>query len=1011
MKSLVSVSLKRPVTIMAFYLLVVALGVVAYVRLPVALLPDLQYPVLVVWTPYPDVAPERVERAVTRPVEDAVAGIPGLLDVTSRSQVGGSLVRLRFGWNHDLDLAFLEAREALDRQTGAFPEEAERPVILQVDPSDRPILAIALQPAGDPDPSPQALRRLKDVGREVISRRIEQLPGVARVRVSGGYERELSVRIDPDGPAQYGISVQDVKSALDNTNVALPGGVIRRGALQYAVTVSGEFEGVADIERVLIPRNNGPPIRLAEIASVVDGVAERRGLVRLNGRETLLLLVDRTPEANTVRTAAEVRRVLGEIQEEFPELSLEVVIDESRFVRESIAGIAQSLLWGGLLAVLVLLFFLRRPRALLAVGLAVPLSLIMTLVAFDLVGVSINLISLSGLALGIGLLVDNSIVVVENAARLRADGAAPFAAARDGARQVAGAILASTLTTISVFIPITFIEGAAGRLFRDQSFAVVISLACSLFVALTVIPLVISRDDRSFATTTPRRRFLELYEDVLQWALDRRGLVLGVSAALILIGGVVLGVLPREVVPGTDQGRLEAEISLAPGSDLPSLERSVSAIEANLLGEDGIDQVLSDLGERDQTQLELDPRPPYEGALTIMTAGKAVDVIPAVREAAAGLAVELDVRSAQTQLGALLESGDADLFIDLVSERREEATRAVPRLLEELRSSDALENVRLLDDAAVPAYIVELDRDNMARYGADAQSVAAAFQAATRGTWATELHAVGDDTPVTVFAGYENGSLDRVLDAQVGTRVGALPLRRFVRVEKTVLPAALVRVGRAPVVRLAADVARGSDLAAAEKAAARAAPAGIRTAVRGVNEEFRQGVRAIGWSLLVSVLLVFLILAAQFESLRLPLAVIAAVPLALFGVALVLALTGQTVNLMSMTGCIVLVGIVVNDAIIKVDLANQYRAEGFGVREAIVRAGHDRFRPVWMTTITTVLGLFPLAVGIGAGAELRAPLGIVVVGGLLAATTLTLVVTPVLYTFLVSEQNEPDASP
>jgi len=1085
MKALIRLCFRRPVAVGAVTALLVALSAVAYVRLPVALLPDLGYPALTVWTAYPDVPPERVEQTVTEPVEEAVAGTEGLERVTARSQLGGSLVELRFDWNTDLDRALLGVREQINRLGDRLPEAAEQPVVLRVDPSDRPIMMLALrgaqtdtstvQRAADEQKAPQNLVRLREVGREVVSRRLEQLRDVARVRVTGGYQREVRVRVDKDRLAALGLSLGDVEQALDRSNVVLPGGTIRRGPFRYAVEMSGEFQSAEEVAQTVISRRAGTPtqsprgppqasgagskpIRLREVASVTMGVQERRGLVKYDGQEALLLLVERRPDANTVRAAEEVRLALQTLEQELSGVQLDVVVDQSVFIERAIGGVVQAVVLGGLLAVVVLFAFLRRLRPLMAVAVAVPLSLALALVGFELMGVTFNLIALSGLALGVGLLVDNAIVVVENVARLREEGLGPVEAAQQGAEEVAGAIGASTLTTISVFLPITFVEGLAGRLFQDQSLAVVASLLASLLVAVTVVPLIVRTgegaveergvlmsgaitfveglagrlfQDQSLAvvasllasllvavTVVPlivrtgegaveergalMTGAIETYERALRGCLDHPGSVLA-GALVVLVGAGALGLtLPREVVPSADQGRVEAHLTLEPGVDLPIVETRAASVARTARRAVGATHVLSDLGERSSARLELDPRPPYEADLTFLLPDsvRAQRAAAHLQDASFPSDVTVEVRPAKTRLEELLSPAESDLLIDLVAEDRRRADATLDTLLQRLRARPELAGVRRAEAAEVPAYRLRLKREVMARYGVRPEAVGRALEAAARGREATALRQVGREIPIVVHS-RDVTSIDALLQRSIETPNGRLPLRRFVRAESATLPAALLRSGQAPIVRLVADVAENRGLSeavgAVQSTLASTLPPGVRGQVGGANRAFRESLRAVGWSLLLSLLLVYLILTAQFERLRQPFVILAAVPLATAGVAAVLWVTGQTINLMSLTGCVVLVGIVVNDAIIKVDFINQRRERGMSLRDAIEAAGRARFRPILMTTITTVLGLLPLALGLGAGAEIRAPLAIAIVGGLLSATVLTLLVVPVLY--------------
>lgn len=1011
MRAFINLCFQRPVGVTAVYILLMVLAAVAYVRLPIALLPDIRFPTLAIWTAYPDVPPERVERSITERIEEAVAGTQGVRRSTARSLLGGSLVQLDFGWNTNLDLAMLEVREQLDRLGEALPDEAERPLVLRVDPNDRPILLVALREptTADVRGSRDDLVALKQLGRDVIVRRLEQLDAIARVTITGGYERRIEVRLDADRLATHDIGLQQVSSALQQANVALPGGMIRRGPFRYAVEVSGEFQDLDDIADTIIGYAGRAPIRLREVAEVREGVEDRRGMVRLNGDETLLLLVERKPDANTVEAAAAVRQTLAELEAELPRVQLDVVVDESQFIQAAIGGVSQSVWFGGCLAIIVLFIFLRRWRVMVAVAVAVPLSLGVTLVLFDAFDVSFNLISLSGLALGVGMLVDNAIVVVENIARLREQGLGPIEAAKQGVVEVAGAITASTLTTIAVFLPLTFVEGLAGRLFRDQSLAVVCSLIASLGVALTVVPLLAAKDKRPSAPlpSVPQMGWgMRRYDQALRWALAHRGVVLSGTLLLLLMSGWVGWYLPREVVPKTDQGRVDVHLTLPPDADLPLLSTRADDLTRTFEPEPGVRFVLEDLGERDEARLVLDPRPPYEGnLLLILEDGFRVDALETTIAALAQPSdVTVEVKPVKTQLERLLAADEADLFIDLITEQRTDAEAVADRLLLALQNEPALANVRFAEVLEVPAYRLHFQRDAMMRFGVTAPTLAGYLEAAARGRHATELRTINEEIPI-VLRSSNIDSIERLLQEQVPTPNGLFPLRTFIEAEFITLPASLFRSDQKPILRILADIALSADLAAAERAIqallAQDLPPQVRGQTGGANDAFRDSLQAVGWSLLISVLLVYLILAAQFESLLQPLIILFTVPLAAAGVALVLWVTGQSINLMSLTGCVVLVGIVVNDAIVKVDFINQRREQGLSLHQAILEAGHDRARPILMTTLTTMLGLLPLALGFGDGAELRAPLAIAIVGGIGSATALTLFVVPVLYRLLL----------
>lgn len=1015
MQSLIAHLLRRPVGLTAFYLLLLSLATLALARLPVALLPSVTYPSLVIWTPWAEVSPEQVERGVTEPVEQAVAALPGLVDLTSHSQLGGSLVRLDFGWNADVDLVALEARSHLDRVAGRLPEGAGRPLVLRVDPGDRPILVLAVgvgtaspMPEGGPGRAPELATLIEGrrIARQAVARRLEQLDGVARVRVTGGHEEEIQVRLDADRMAAYGLDLLHVEQALRATDVSLAGGTLRKGPYRYPVEVSGELRDRAEVAATVISPPGRSPVRLREVAEVREGIARRRGLVRHDGREVLLLLVERRPDANTVETAAQVRRELAALRKELPGVSLEVVVDESTFIRAALGGVVQALLVGGLLALLMLFAFLRRLRMLGAVAVAVPFSLAVALVLFDHLGMSLNLISLGGLALGVGLLVDNSIVVAENIARLREGGLDPFQASVQGAAQVAAPITASTLTTLAVFVPLTFAEGLAGRLFRDQSLAVACSVGASLLVALTAVPALTSREGAAGRRAgaqprpAPPSPGLRFYEWALDRCLARPGRVGAGVAAFLLLSMALAWHLPRQVTPEADEGRLRVRLTLPPDADLPLLSARSTHLETYLKGLPGVSHILADLGERDDARLELDPRPPYAGELTVVlhSGTETAALLEAIRTWPAPADLQVEAHPVRPRLATLLTAGEGDLFVDLVGDRRQITDRVQATLLAALRRRPELAHVTLETPAAASGYDLTFRRDAIVRLVARPEDLDRHLEAAARGREVARLQRLREEIPVVLRTAGAT-SVQDLLGRWVPAGERRLPLSTFVQARPTSRPVRLSRRGQAPVVRILVERTPGVDLGAAiasiEAATGTVLPAGVRLRTGGAGEAFRQSLGAVARSLVWSVLLIYLLLAAQLESLWQPLVVLAVVPLAVGGVALGLALMGQSWNLMSLTGCVVLVGLAVNDAILKVDFIQSCRARGASLGMAVRQAGRYRYRPILMTTLTTTFGLLPL--GLGAGGSLGAPLGLAILWGLGVATLLTLLVVPVLF--------------
>jgi HAE1 family hydrophobic/amphiphilic exporter-1 len=1059
------------------FLAVVLLGIISFVRLPIDLLPDVSYPRLVVYTSYPDVAPAEVERLITERVEAQAAAVPGVERVTSVSREGVSLVTLRFAWGTDMDFAMLNVRERLDNIRESLPETASRPRILRVDPESEPVMAISV--AGGAD-----LWATKEAAESVFRRRLEQLDGVAEAAVTGGLDREIQVEVDSRLMDSYGLTFDQVAQALALANISAPGGTIMRGRYRYPLRTLGEFQTVEEIQDVVVARQRDPSagaegfrlIRLSDIGRVIDGFAERESIARYNGHESVGILVFKESGANTVQVAEAVQGTLDQLREEYPDYQLDVASSQAGFIADSISNVVQALVFGGILAFLVLFLFLRDPRYPVAIALAIPISVVGTFALMEAFNVSLNIMSLGGLALGVGMLVDNSIVVLENIFRHREElGEDAVYSAGKGAEEVQRAITASTLTTVSVFGPIIYVEGVAGELFGSLSLAVAFSLLASLVVALTLLPALAARFDLpgvgKVEATVPAEkggkkggvlrkagrgalwlirspllllaflwsvlrqllgywgemagqilsrtfgpflrafdrwfdRFAARYHQVLEWSLDHRGRVMALSMAT-LVGSVLVGILlDRDLLPNVDQGSFDVRLEMPEGTSLPATSATADRIEAALLEDPGVEAVFSRIGKDVRSYAESEEASGVNTALFQVRLRDGVST-PHVLERVRHLegrfpdaALSFETGQA-TALGQMLGGVDADIAVRV---RGEDLDRTFPRaeavraLLHELPE---LGNVRLGTERGQPEIQVEILRDVAARYGIDPRSIAETVERAMRGDRATEF--VDFDRKIGIVVRLPD-SLRYAQETLQDLRVQGVPLRELVSVHEAVAPSEVHREDQGRVVTVYADVVSGGldgAITAVQQTLRQLPPErGVRVEVGGENEEMRRSFRDLAFAFGLALLLVYMILAAQFESFVHPFTILMAVPLAVVGAVLALLLTGEGINTMSLIGAVILVGIVVNDSIVKVDFINQARDLGMPLREAILEAGRVRLRPIVMTTVTTVLGLTPMAMGIGRGADLRAPLAIAVIGGLLVATLLTLIVIPVVYSLV-----------
>lgn len=1017
--SLPRLAIQRPVAIAMLFIALVFLGALSASRLPVDLLPDIAYPKLIVYTGYPDVAPAEVERFVTEPVEQQVATVPGVERVESMTREGASLVVLRFAWGTDMDFAALNVREKIDALRDVLPERAARPVVLRTDPRSEPVMAISI--AGD-----VSLWDLKELGETVFRRRLEQIDGVAEAAVTGGLEREIQVDVDHARMDSYGITLQQIEAALQGANASAPSGTIRRGRYRYALRTIGELQTVDEIGRVVIaqqaPGGTRPDgrILLRDVATVTDGFRERESLARYNGAESVGLLIYKESGANTVRVAERVEEALGQLRAEYPEVALEVASSQSGFVAEAIANLVQEMILGAILAFLVLVLFLRDARYPIAISLAIPISVITTFALMHATGISINIMSLGGLALGVGMLVDNSIVVIENVFRHRERGLGAAAAAALGTAEVQRAITAATLTTIAVFGPIVYVEGVAGELFAALSFTVAFSLLASLFVALTLLPMMAARWEQDASPSAPsalRARlmaplhafdrwfdgFTLRYRGWLESALAHRGRVVLTCLGLLLLTVPFALTLDRSVLPDVDQGGFRARLTLPRGTPLETTASLAAQLESIVLADDDVAAVFSRVGRQTAIAgIEEEESGLHTAVLDVrLASGARTDrVLDRLRPQLASMpagSIALETGQA-TALGALLGAGEADIAVRVRGNDLDASLAYAEQIRERISGFAGLANVRVGTELGQPEFRIEIDRERAASYGLEPQRIAREIETYMRGTEATQFVDFDRRIPVVVRLPED---ARRSLETLATLSLDGVPVHELIRIQEGVGPVEIRRLDQSRYVPVFADVRKGGvDQAVGEirtASAALAAPPDTRIEIGGENEEMQRSFRHLALAFVLAVILVYMILAAEFESFVHPFTVLLSIPFALIGAVLALWLTGGGVNTISLIGVIILTGIVDNNAVVMLDLVSQLRAQGASTRQALLEAAQARLRPILMTTLTTMLAILPMALAIGAGGALQAPLGIAVFGGLFTATALTLIALPVAY--------------
>ena len=1034
---LTAMSVKRPIGVAVIATAITIIGWIAVDKLPVDLLPEVDFPRISVVTSYAGVGPEEIENLITRPIEQAVSTIDGVTTLEAESAEGLSRVQLQFDWGTDLEAAVNDVRAALDRLGDRLPEDAERPNVLKFDISAMPIATLGLSGSGDP-------RRLRYLADELLTRRLERIPGIASVQVNGGRVREIRVELDVDRLIALGVTGQQVVQALNNDNANVSAGDMGDSGREVLVRTVGELSSVDDILNVLVtrrsgrsttgqdlPNASGRPVYVRDVATVTDAFQEIKSEQWVDGEPGIVMRVSKQSGSNTIEVVELMRAEITRINAEYDgRLRVIVVADSAQYIDASVTNVSETAVFGALLAVLVLLFFLRDLRATFVIALSIPFSVMATFALMFFSGYSLNLISFGGLALGIGMLVDNSIVILDNIYRKRDEGMSPEVAAVLGAREVTGAIVAGTLTTVAVFAPVVFLGGFAGIFFAEMASVVVFSLLCSLAVAVTLVPTLAARLLR--ARTKKRgvftrlsnlleRAFIALengYVRVLEATLARRWL--GVAFAVVLFAGSVrlMSSVEVELMPETDEGLLDVDVELPIGTPVERTREVIRNLEARILAvvtPDEIDNVVSSAGPDNPYR----PGGGHEGEVEVTLVPSSqrergsADILAAVRKATSGIPdARIRVRQRTTNfLQRLMRGSQGErLVVDIRGHDLATAAALGERVEKLLKAIPGVADVRVGREEGLEERTVRIDAARAADLGLQRPEIAQTLETYVLGRVATRLRQDGDEYDVRVMLRESDRADTTQLNSlPILTPRGVAPLSAVAEVGAQRGPGSISRQGQERVLTVVAglgDRPLGEVVADIEAALADfEEPNGFSVAMAGETREQEGVFSGLGIGGLLAILLVFAVMAIQFESLRHPLLIMTSVPFGFVGVVLTLVITGTTFSLNAFLGSIVLVGIAVNNAIVLLDAANMLRREeGMATRPAIVEAARRRLRPILMTTLTTVLAMLPIAMAIGEGSEVQAPLARVVLGGLLVSTIITLVLLPTLYVLTEGER-------
>ncbi len=1009
-------SIKRPVTILMCVFIVLLLGFVSLSKIPIDLMPNIEFPIAIVSTSYSGVGPQEVESIVTNTIENAIASVGNVKSIQSQSSEGNSLVIVEFNSGTDMDFAALEMREKIDMVKNFFPDEVSAPIVMKMDPSMMPILNLSVTNGLDD-------AELKNFVEDKIQPRLERLDGVASISVSGGNTREIKVNVDPDKLSGYGLSTSQIIQSLQTENLNQPGGTVEYGDKKLLVRSTGEFKSLNDIKNVPIILPTGNTIYIRDVAEVEDGIKTISSYTRTDRKDSIGISVSKQSDANTVQVINSIKEEVTKLQNEYSNIKISIVFDQGEFIEQAINGLANNLIIGGLLAVLVLFIFLKNGRTTLIIGTAIPVSVIAAFTMIYFAGIKLNMISLGGLTLGVGMLVDNGIVVLENIYRYRTEGHSRIEAAMLGTQEVSGAVIASTLTTIVVFLPIVFTEGITAEIFKELAFTVVFSLLASLIVAFTLIPMLSSKYLKvSKAHEKSERRGLSrvldkwddvlqaidnLYNKVLAWVLKHRKTTVFGAIFILIISLMLIPFVGMEFMPASDQGQFTVDINLAEGSLLENTNEVTMEVETIISNIEEVEKVFTTVGGGGFMG-----QGSNGNTASITVTLKALEererstseVVDGLRNEVTSIpGAEIRVSEVDSMMGGgmggsnpvsiQISGPDLDILAQISKEieaivKEVEGTRQVESSIAEAR----------------PEARIYVKRDKAAAYGMGTIQVASTIRTAVEGQTATRYKVNGEEIDIRVqLPESERKTYEQLKNIKLLTPTGAeVPLSDIADVQTEQGPITITREGQERYVNVTSAIF-GRDVGSIsrdiqQKLKDLPLPSGYYIEMGGAQEDMMESFASLGLALLLAVLLVYMVMAAQFESLLHPFVIMFALPLAYSGSALGLVITGRALSVPSFLGVIMLAGIVVNNAIVLVDYINTLRKRGMERGEAILKAGPTRLRPILMTTLTTMLALIPMALGIGEGSEMMAPMATVVIGGLLSSTLLTLVVVPVVYT-------------
>ena len=1021
-------SLKNPVARFMFAIGIILLGVIAFSNLAIDLFPDISYPIIAVTTEYPGASPEDIEITITRPIEKRVSRIQNVRYVSSRSREGVSTLNIEFYWGTNLDVASTDIQQSISQILDQFPEEAKQPVIFKFDPSQISVIVLAVT-------GPMDEYRLRELAEDFIAPRLESLKGVAAANVFGGQVREIQAELNRSKLEGLNLSIDKVAQAVKTGHMDLPGGSLKGQRIEYGVRTLGRSSDVKDLEEIVVEHHNGVPVRLRDIGKIKDGFEDAETEVHVNGARGIIIGVQKQIGGNTVSTVDNVLKTLPQIQKEVPKgVSIQVVSDQSTFIRKSIKNLQHEAMMGALLAVAIILIFLGSGTSTLIIAHSIPISIISTFVLLHFGNFTLNIMTLGGLALGVGRLVDDAIVVLENISRHLELGESPEEASYKGASEVSKPVIAATITSIIVFLPLAFVKGIAALLFVQMAYTVAFSLLASLFDSLTLVPLLTAKflkprkksaqpswTQKIFQRTQPFFLWIDQhYQGLLHLALSHRKAV--VSGVVGIFAGTLflIPLIGTDFFPSSDEGQIRMSMRLPVASSLGETIKVVEKVEGIIFEQvSELKSLWARAGSGKGRSVVFSGR--FAGSHTATASMMLVDQSDRNRSSEA---ITRSLREKLSKIPGTIISvypggvvtrvitfgADEPIDVEILGYESAAGSRLAKEVDGILRGVRGVTDVQIGREEGLPEYQVRIRKDRVAALGLTTSRVAEVVRQAVEGDESAIYvdPKTGREHKVRVRLREEDRKRPEDL-ARLPLPVSSgkiIPLENVVDIKQTFSPNQLERKYQQRIVHVTANTS-GRDLGSIaseieDKISQLKIPEEFSVQLKGSRLEQREAFQTLFFALGLAILLVYMVLASQFASLLHPFLIMFSVPLGFIGVIWALYLTGNTLSVVSFIGIIMMVGIVVSNAIILVDCINRLRKEGIELKEAVIRAGRIRLRPILMTSLTTVFGLIPMALGLGEGAEANAALAIAVIGGLTVSTFLTLVFIPTIYVIVES---------